>query len=878
MDVLAVLGIFLGLWILVSPFVSISSLMRISKLEQRIRQLEWDLKHVGDGNRKMVSPLEPKPDPLPVDMSQAPPIPRRELFKKKTVQQPSLEEMISSRWMVWLGALTLALGGVFLVRYSIEQNIITPLLRVSGGFCGGVLIIAVAEFLRRLWMREKREGLNRITTGLTAGGLSLMFSSVYAAYGLYALIHPATAFILMAATVYAGILLSLNHGQLVAVLGLLGGTALPYMVASGEPNGVAMFGYLFLLVAGCLLTGYYRRWPLLAWLTLAASTFWSCVWMGQPHMPDSAALGTYLVLVCGLFIYIPHGFGLTEDDYIRETKQSRYGILNVFSLMRRDIIWAASAVMSVLMFFFVLHENYAINSLFFAGALGALFYYTAFNVKHLDGLALLGTGFLMLVLGRWDATIPLHVKPSFDVLKGNIPTDFTLYQMIMAATSLFVFLWGFICAPTGRRPAVWTSISATVPVFLLGAAYYWLGKMEVDMNWGLAAASLALGNWMLVEFLAKEKSWALAKFEAAKVPYIVASFAALALACTMVAREAWLTIALSALIPALGFVYQRMPFAILRLMGLLLAWTVLARLLINFHILEYPFTGWPILNWITYGYGLPALSFLTGAWLMRGKKDDILEQTLVGGAIAFIAVMVSMHIRHLANGGVLNAQRYDLFEQAMHTISWLVMAWVLFLMAERHNRKILIYGWRTLFWLAVAQIILLQSLFSNPYFRNTNLVVAWPVVNDLLFAYGIPALFMGVFSHIATRRGMMTKANALAALAVFLGFEYVTLEVRHTFHGANLYHTALITDGEIYAYSAAWLLTTLTTLGVAVWKKLPSLRYASLALMLLTVGKVFFYDMSQLVGLYRALSFLGLGLVMILVGYVYQRFVFVKEC
>ena len=53
-----------------------------------------------------------------------------------------------------------------------------------------------------------------------------------------------------------------------------------------------------------------------------------------------------------------------------------------------------------------------------------------------------------------------------------------------------------------------------------------------------------------------------------------------------------------------------------------------------------------------------------------------------------------------------------------------------------------------------------------------------------------------------------------------------------------------------------------------------ALRYASLALVMLTTAKLFVFDMSELTGLFRVASFLGLGLSLIGVGYLYQRFVF----
>ena len=53
-----------------------------------------------------------------------------------------------------------------------------------------------------------------------------------------------------------------------------------------------------------------------------------------------------------------------------------------------------------------------------------------------------------------------------------------------------------------------------------------------------------------------------------------------------------------------------------------------------------------------------------------------------------------------------------------------------------------------------------------------------------------------------------------------------------------------------------------------------ALRFLSLGFLLLTVGKVFLYDLATLQGVFRILSFLGLGLALIVVSILYQRFVF----
>ena len=100
--------------------------------------------------------------------------------------------------------------------------------------------------------------------------------------------------------------------------------------------------------------------------------------------------------------------------------------------------------------------------------------------------------------------------------------------------------------------------------------------------------------------------------------------------------------------------------------------------------------------------------------------------------------------------------------------------------------------------------------------------------------------------------------------------------MRHAFHGSvlSILSGPSATTAELYTYSAAWLLYGAGLLALGLWRGSSSLRHASLALILLTIAKVFLYDMSILTGLYRVLSFLGLGFALVGIGFLYQRFVF----
>ncbi len=95
--------------------------------------------------------------------------------------------------------------------------------------------------------------------------------------------------------------------------------------------------------------------------------------------------------------------------------------------------------------------------------------------------------------------------------------------------------------------------------------------------------------------------------------YAAGVIAFLSLAAAMSLREAWLTVALSLQLPLLALVYRRIAVRPLEVLAALVAGAVLVRLVLNYGVLDYPLSGVPLLNWVLYGYGLPALSFAGAA-------------------------------------------------------------------------------------------------------------------------------------------------------------------------------------------------------------------------------------------------------------------------
>jgi uncharacterized membrane protein len=255
----------------------------------------------------------------------------------------------------------------------------------------------------------------------------------------------------------------------------------------------------------------------------------------------------------------------------------------------------------------------------------------------------------------------------------------------------------------------------------------------------------------------------------------------------------------------------------------------------------------------------------------RRRGNDWLVGLLEAGALAFVALFIFFELRSLIHGE-LDAPRYGLFEQSLQTLAWLALGYGLARAPGLAARPVLLWGGRILTGLAALQLVFGHFLAKNPLFSGES-VGDLPILDLLLIAYLAPAGFALLFARVYAANGHRLAASIAFGAAGVLIFTYLSLETRHVFVGAVL-SQAPISDGELYAYSVVWLAYAGALLALGLRTGHAAVRYASLALLMIAVAKVFLIDMSELRDLWRVASFLGLGGSLLAIGYLYQRFVF----
>jgi uncharacterized membrane protein len=211
----------------------------------------------------------------------------------------------------------------------------------------------------------------------------------------------------------------------------------------------------------------------------------------------------------------------------------------------------------------------------------------------------------------------------------------------------------------------------------------------------------------------------------------------------------------------------------------------------------------------------------------------------------------------------------------------------------------LIYAWKRLDHPAIKYVglgllgVVASRLVLNPYVLDYHPRATTPVLNWLLPTYGVPALcLVAAWSLLApievarlrrwegeARPGRRPyAARAMASAAIVVTFAWINLTILDSFGtGASLQLFVERLPARDLTLSLAWAVYALALLAVGMARGAASLRWCSLALIIVTLGKVFLYDLAHLHDLYRVASLVGLAFSLILISLAYQRFVFARS-
>ena len=886
----------LGLLLLAFPIMAIAALVKTIGIREQLRQIEIRLAAL---ERAATAPTPGMPEehtpafsapamPPPTEPAAARPAepaaasePEPVIAASSPVAPPpppaptrpaapamSFEERLGTQWAVWVGGLALALGGIFLVRYSIEQGLLGPSVRVTLGALLAAALIGTGEWARR---SERLAGISGLPTAhipsiLTAAGTTVAYADVYAAHALYGFLAPGTAFVLLGLVALATLAAALLHGPALAGLGLVGAYVAPLLVASQRPDYWSLYLYLAVVTAAAFALARFRMWRWLAITTVAFSALWTLPGLGVISVD---ALGAHV-------FHVVVGFALASALIVAglwlgpDALPGRVDGVSSAAL-------GAYLIAATLLVLLSRHDPLALAA-FAALAVAAVV--IAWRAEAAAAAVPTAAVLIVLVFARWAADLNIeHLLAPSGPVAGAVPeppkANVGWHLVLGTGFALLFGGAGYLAQGRSERaivPMLWSAAAIFTPIALLAALYFRIAGFEPSIPF--AAAALLLGALYALATEALDKRAPRPGSAAASAIFATGAIAALALALTLALERGWLTVALALMVPGIAWVSDKRPLPALRVLAAVIGVLVLARIGWEPRIVGNDVGTKPIFNWLLYGYGIPAAAFWLGAHFLRRRGDDVPARMVDSGAILLTVLLAFLEIRHFINGGDVYRQASSLAEIALQVCVGLAMTIGLERLRLRSHSVVHDIGALVIAALTLAAIVLGLGMIENPFF--TGAPVGGRFVNLVLLGYGLPAVLTAILALIS--RGVRPKeySEVAAVTAVALALVYLSLEVRTLYHGEVL-NDDLTTDAEQYTYSAVWLAFGVTLLVVGMVLRSQAVRLASAAVVILTVLKVFLIDMSDLTGIYQSLSFIGLGIVLLGVGWLYQRLLFPRR-
>src|SRR3989344_77403 len=755
-----------------------------------------------------------------------------------------LEFKFGSTIFTGIGAIAVIFGLGFFLRYAFENNLITETMRVILGLMAGAALLVFGEITRKRFPTY-----GQIVTG---GGLGILYLSIFASFNFYNLVSQPIAFLGMIAVTAVGVALAVRADSLsLAGFTQIGGFLTPLLLSNNVNNPHGLFLYLALLNVGVVAIAWHKLWRPLVVGSFFGTAILYILWF-TAYYTDSqfriaegyATLFFLMFLAISLLQYLS---GRTPQD------ESDLAILTLTP--------AAYLGMSYL----IINPLYPYWMGTFTVALAALYLMLALfleetndRVRYRFKQFLAGIGFVLLVIA---VPIQFH-KHWITIAWAAEAFGLTLLGFQIKSSKLRIFTQGIfffvimrlmlLDSTLGAEAVPWfnnriLSFGMSALFFALTAALYASRTINLDQKEETSIISLLLIETSAIllwggslEILDFAEHWWLSAF--------------------------WPLVSLFTIVAAFGI--KDMPAR---------AFALLVLGATTFRLIAFD-AGNIILN---------------EAWL-NPRNFLFLIAILANSSVVFFYEILPTDTEHEEKQGatsllllntylltlwMISAEIFD-----FHRTFWLPIAWAL---------GALVAGWVSInlnnlpLRIAAYGTLIIAGLRAVWYERNINLTSYSPLLNSSVLMILVLVAAASLFVYILRQNREAVPPGELANVQAvfFFGINTLLLWLLSVetidFFKQRL---SLLPPTEQFAQrikyknlqnaslSVAWTLYTIILLIVGIVRTSRRSRQSAIVLFGVIIFKVFLYDTANLNNFYRFVSFITLGLILLLTGYLYQRY------
>jgi len=746
--------------------------------------------------------------------------------------------------LVRIGVIVLFFGVAFLLRYMAEHSHIPIEIRLTGVALASMVLIILG------WRLRKTRG--GYALALQGGGVGILYLIVFAALRLYSILPAAIAFPLLALiAVLSAILAILQNSMSFALLALSGGFLAPVLASTGQGSHVVLFSYYAVLNAGIVAIAWFKAWRPLNVAgfvyTFAIGTAWGVL---KYRPEDFATTEPFLILFFLFYLGISILFTLRQP-----TKSIGY-IDGTLIFGTPIVVFSLQSAM--------LHDR-LMSLAYSAIILSALYLTVAYILKrrHSDSHKLLFESFMALGVAFLTLAVPLALDARWNAatwaLEGAaliwvgcrqnrfLPRLFGALLNLAAAcvgVSEFKASNDYLGLPLGDYFGILLQcVAAIFSARTLNNSRQHLKEVESLVPGALFW--IGLGLWMLGSTSEIHQ-------------YLPAHEMAAAL----------LLVTLTTL--SSSEIHRRTQLGAARIAALLQLPTMLGFAAFAGFNLSHPFADG---GWWAWPPAFAGLYFLT--FRHEGAPREPLAKSLNSGAAWLFCALLSWEFAWQVKARIVGGNTWP-------TSAWIIIpAFVLWRLPKLVTRVKWPFARNREAYLFVAGIGL--ALYLCAWSLSTNITSSGdtaplpyvPLLNPLDLGQALVLLVLlrywrflrAVDSPASARIDKRLPLPVLAALT-FVWLNALLLRTLHQWFGVVLNLDDLMASTLVQtSLSLFWTVLALITMLIAARKRNRLVWLVGAGLLGVVIAKLFLIDLSRVGSVERIISFVGVGLLMLIVGY-----------
>lgn len=413
------------------------------------------------------------------------------------------EQVLGRNWFAIIGGIAVVLGIGFFLKLAFDNNWINDIGRIALGVVVGIGFLGIGEYAQRK--------VPRWAQAVTASGAAILYLTIYAGFGLYQLINPTVAFLLLAVVVTVAVLLALRYESLViALLGLVGAFVSPVLLGPDLPDERLAIVYILIVDVGILAISTFRNWRWLTLVGLAGSYGIFAYWMFEvsgfnPVFAQIALTGIFLTFAAAtpLFHILWRRMPKATDLSLMSVNAIAYFALTTAILWDDYEGWFGLIAFSLTALYGLLalaafkRSGAPARIGVFATGIAAVFLTMAFPLQF--------SGYSVAV--AWSAQGAVMIWMSFYLVRWQTRA-FGIAVLALAVFHLVLFdIWvepeGYTPVLNGRLPTMVVAIAA----FYAAGLIYWRnrnsdGRFNIE-QWAMPAM-LGMANLLTLALLSLE--------------------------------------------------------------------------------------------------------------------------------------------------------------------------------------------------------------------------------------------------------------------------------------------------------------------------------------------------------------------------------------